>query len=176
MVSIINIYILILFIFVFPLGNNLSAQNSNSPHNFTKEKTVKYIQDKLKIADPVYSDFILGDNGELLIKWVNNGFFTEYRLNIREVDFDLKVSENGFNFIEITCMSDVNNCLQNTSRQVISLTGDKVFYTFHKTLKVESVAGFDNISSLNNALKYLKILSIQNNSDFKSEQRDPFLY
>lgn len=170
------IYILSLFIWLVNCTQTLVAQTTTTQQNFTKEQTVKYIKDKMKIADPVYNDFVLGENGELLIKWVNNGFYTEYRLNIREVEFDLKVSETGDNYIVLTCISGVNNCLQNSSRQAISLVGDKVNYSYSKTLNIESIAGFDNISSLNNALKYLKILSIQDNADRKSERRDPFLY
>ncbi len=163
-------------LFGFIIIHNADAQTNSSQQNLSKEQTVKYLQDKLKIADPVFKDLILGDNGELLIKWYNNGLFSEYRFNIREVDFDLKVNDSGFNYIEISCVSNVNSCLQNTTRQLIAQDGEKVFFTFHTSLKLENISGFNNVSSFNNALKYLKILSIQDNADSKSNRKDPFLY
>jgi hypothetical protein len=173
-----KIYSNILAFLLFGFFNNqvANAQTNSTSQNLSKEQAVKYIQDKLKIADPVFKDFILGNNGELLIKWYNNGIYSEYRFNIREVDFDLKVNENGFNYIEISCISNVIVCLQNTTRQVLPQDGEKVFFTFHSTLKIENVGGFNNVASLNNALKYLKILSIQDNADSNSKTKDPFLY
>lgn len=165
-----------LLLVLFGAFQGTNAQSTTSERNFTKEQTITYIKNKMKIADPVYNDFVYGDNGELLMKWVNNGYYTEYRFNIREIEFDLKVSEKGDNIIQLTCITGVNNCLQYASRQEISLVGDKVTFSNYKNLNIESIAGFDNITSLNNALKYLKILSIKDNADRKSDRRDPFLY
>lgn len=158
---------LILFGFSF---STLLAQN------LTVEETVEYIREKMQISDPVYSTFKLGENGETVIKWVNNGYYTEYRFNIREVEFEFKVSPEGDNYIQLTCISGTNNCLQSATRQDVSVVGDKVSFDYYTTLDIKSIAGFDNITSLKNALKYLKIISIERNEDRLNSERDPFLY
>ncbi len=85
--------------------------------NYTKEQTIKYINEKMKIADPVFDNFKLGENGEAVIIWVNNGFWKEYRFNIREIEVSQKVSSTGDNFITFMCVPGVNNCLQVATRQ-----------------------------------------------------------
>lgn len=144
--------------------------------NLTEEQTVDYIDKKLKISDPVYSSFTLGENGETVMKWVNNGFYNEYRFNIREIEIELELSQDGDNYISLTCISGVNNCIQKAIREDINKVGDNVSYDYFKELPIKSIAGFDNITSLKNALKYLKIISVRNNSETSSSKKDPFLY
>ena len=144
--------------------------------NLTKDQTIEYIDAKLKISDPVYSSFTVGDNGEAVMKWVNDGFYTEYRFNIREIEIELELSESGDNYISLTCIAGVNNCMQRARREDISKVGDKVSFGNYKTLNINSIAGFDNVVSLKNALKYLKILSDKDNISSTSSKRDPFLY
>lgn len=143
--------------------------------NFTKEQTIEYIEDKMKIADPVFYNFKLGDNGETAIRWVNDGIFTEYRFNIREIEFKTGVSEEGDNIIILTCNPGLNNCLQRAFREDILRIGDKVSFKGFKALDVASIAGFDNVLSIKNALVYLKVLSITDNINKSSAKRDPFL-
>lgn len=145
--------------------------------NYTKEQTIKYINDKLKIADPVFDVFTLGENGEAVMKWVNNGYWTEYRFNIREIEVSQKVTVAGDNVISFTCVAGVNNCLQYALRQDVSLVGNRVDPIKNvKTLDLINIAGFDNVVSLKNALTYLKILSDKDNTNAQSAKRDPFLY
>ncbi len=144
--------------------------------NYTKEQTIKYIDEKLKISDPIYSSFTIGENGETVMKWVNDGYYYEYRFNIREIEIEQRVNADGDNYITLTCISGVNNCLQSASRLVISRVGDKVSFKNYKALEINSIAGFDNVTSLKNALKYLKILSHRDNVEKTSAKRDPFLY
>ncbi len=145
--------------------------------NYTKEQTIKYINDKLRIADPVFDVFTLGENGEAVMKWVNNGYWTEYRFNIREIEVSQKVSSTGDNVISFTCVTGVNNCLQYALRQDVSVIGNRVDPVRNvKTLDLINIAGFDNVVSLKNALTYLKILSDKDNTNAQSTKRDPFLY
>jgi len=132
--------------------------------NLSAEETVKYIDKKLKISDPVYRSFTLGKNGETVIKWVTRDVYTEYRFNIREIKFELKLSTDGDNYIELSCISGTNNCLQRAHRKNTSQTGDDVTYDYYRILTIKSIAGFDNIASLKNALKYLKIVSVEKNN------------
>lgn len=145
--------------------------------NYTKEQTIKYINEKMKIADPVFDNFKLGENGEAVIIWVNNGFWTEYRFNIREIEVSQKVSGTGDNFITFVCVPGVNNCLQVATRQDVSLVGERVDPIKNvKSLDLINIAGFDNVVSLKNAFTYLKILSDKDNMNAQSTKRDPFLY
>jgi hypothetical protein len=143
--------------------------------NFTKEQTIDYILNKMRIADPVFSDFKLGDNGETIIKWVNDGIFTEYRFNIREIEFNTGISTEGDNIIHLTCNPGLNNCLQRAYREDINRIGDKVSFKVFKMLEMVSIAGFDNVLSTKNALVYLKVLSITDNLNKTAAKRDPFL-
>jgi hypothetical protein len=156
-------------LFAFLLISKVYAQN------FTNKQTIEYIQDKMKIADPVFHDFKLGPNGEALFSWVNDGFYTEYRFNIREIEFKTDVNESGDNIITLNCNPGLNNCLQRTIREDISKVGDKVSFKGYKALQVESISGFDNNISIKNALVYLKVLSITENSNKTSAKKDPFL-
>lgn len=145
--------------------------------NYTKEQTIEYINDKMKISDPVFHNFTLGENGEAVMKWVNNGFYTEYRFNIREIEIAQSVSQGGDNYISFTCISGVNNCLQRAVREDVSRVGEKVDPISNvKSLSLYNIAGFDNVVSLKNALTYLKILSDRDNMNDKSDKKDPFLY
>ncbi len=144
--------------------------------NLTKEQTVEYINAKLHISDPVFNEFTLGDNGEAVIKWVTRDVYTEYRFNIREIEIELKLSEDGDNYIEFTCVGGTNNCLQRAWRKNTSQVGDDVSYAYHRDLTILSIAGYDNITSVKNAFKYLKILSEKDNQEKSSEKKDPFLY
>ena len=144
--------------------------------NLSEEETVEYINKKMKISDPVYSSFTLGDNGEAVMKWVTRDLYNEYRFNIREIEIELKLSADGDNYIELKCISGTNNCLQRALRKDTNQTGDDVSFDYYRTLTIESIAGFDNITSLKNALKYLKILSVENNKNSTNSNRDPFLY
>lgn len=155
----------------------VTSLNTVFSQNLTEEKTVEYINKKLEISDPVYSSFKLGDNGETVIKWVTRNLYTEYRFNIREIEIELKLSSDGDNYVELTCISGTNNCLQEALRKVTVETGDDVSYDYYRTLNIKSVAGFDNITSFKNALKYLKIISIENNNNNNgASAKDPFLY
>ena len=145
--------------------------------NYTKEQTIKYINEKMKIADPVFDNFKLGENGEAVIIWVNSGFWTEYRFNIREIEVSQKVSSAGDNYITFSCVPGVNNCLQVATRQDVSLVGERVDPIKNvKALDLINIAGFDNVVSLKNAFTYLKILSDKDNMNAQSTKRDPFLY
>ena len=162
-----------LMLFLFALTNNLTTLVGQ---NLTKEQVVEYINEKLKISDPVYYSFKMGDNGETVIRWVNYGSYTEYRFNIREIEIEQELSSTGDNYISLRCIPGVNNCLQEAIREDISRIGDKVTFANYKTLNIKSIAGYDNVTSLKNAMKYLKILSDKDNIDKTSSKRDPFLY
>ncbi|MDP1814236.1 MAG: hypothetical protein Q8K92_07270 [Leadbetterella sp.] len=153
----------------------LSISLSSSGQNYNKEQTIKYINDKMKIADPVFNNFALGDNGEAVIKWVNRNIYTEYRFNIREIEFKTDVNSNGDNIINLTCNPGLNNCLQLANREMISVVGNVVDFKGFKMLDVASIAGFDNVLSVKNAFVYLKVLSITDNASKTSAKRDPFL-
>lgn len=145
--------------------------------NLTSKTTVDYIETKMLIADPMFDKLTLGPNGETVIKWANKGVLTEYRFNIREVEFNLYRKENGDNYLQLTCSStETGNCMQKTSRVLIDKYGDDVSYDHCPYLTIESVAGFANITSIKNALKYLKIISIEENEGDDTSNKDPFLY
>ena len=143
--------------------------------NYTKEQTVDYVEDKMRIADPVFFDFRVGDNGETKFIWVNDGFYTEYRFNIRELEFTTGVNTSGDNIITLTCNAGTNNCLQRAIREDISRVGDKVTFAGARKLTIESIGGLDNVSSIKNALVYLKVLSITDNASNNANKKDPFL-
>ena len=153
----------------------LTLSFPNFGQNYTKDQTIKYINEKMKIADPVFSNFELGENGEALIKWVNFNFYTEYRFNIREIEFKIDVNSEGDNTITLTCNQGLNNCLQLASREMVNLAGNKVSFKGDKYLDVASIAGFDNVTSIKNALLYFKVLSLTDNANKTSAKIDPFL-
>ena len=153
----------------------LTTPELSFSQNLSQEETVEYINKKLHISDPIYSSFKIGDNGESVIKWVNRDIYKEYRFNIREVEINLKVSSGGDNYLELTCITGTNNCLQEAQRKNTSQVGDAVDFEFFRKLTINSIAGFDNITSLKNAFKYLKIISVENNNNNNSN-KDPFLY
>ena len=153
----------------------LTSPEISYSQNLSQEETVEYIDKKLDISDPVYSSFKIGDNGESVIKWVNRDIYKEYRFNIREIEINLKVTSNGDNYLELICISGTNNCLQEALRKNTTQAGDAVDYEFFRKLTINSIAGFDNITSLKNAFKYLKIISVENNNNNNSN-KDPFLY
>ena len=168
-----NIQRLSLFSLVFFFS--ITIPSVSCSQNLTQEETVEYIDKKLDISDPVYSSFKIGDNGESVLKWVNRGIYTEYRFNIREIEINFKVKPDGDNYLELTCIPGTNNCLQSTKRILTAQTGDDVTFDYFTKLTIESIAGFDNITSLKNAFKYLKIISVENNNNNNSN-KDPFLY
>lgn len=161
------------FFLVFLFSNSFTSFSQN----FTAKQTEEYIVKKLKIADPVFYSFDIGDNGETNIKWVNERIFTEYRFNIREVDFSTAVDPEGNNYIALKCVYGTNNCLQRTSREDIALgqIGDRVTYKNFMNLEIPSISGQANVKSIKNALVYLKVLSITENTNRSSAKRDPFL-
>lgn len=158
-------------IFFVLLGGMLTAKGQN----FTVAQTVEYINKKMKIADPVFKDFDLGPNGESSFIWVTRNLRTEYRFNLREVEFDHFVTQEGDHFISLNCIAGTYNCLQQTFRQVNYQEGHDATFKNHKSLSITSISGMDNNISLKNALVYLKIISLRENADKSSTKRDPFL-
>lgn len=159
------------FILLFLLGSVLSANGQN----FTVAQTVEYINKKMKIADPVFKDFDLGPNGESSFIWVTRSLRTEFRFNLREVEFDHFVTQEGDHFISLTCITGAYNCLQQTQRQVTYQEGHDATFKNFKSLSISSISGMDNNISIKNALVYLKIISLRENADKSSSKRDPFL-
>lgn len=161
-------YIVIIILLISTLG--LQAQG-----NLDKEKTVTYINDKLRVADPVFDSFEFGKNGESLLKWVNNGVYTEYRFNIREVEFDYLLSINQEHQIYLKC-KDGTNCLQYTTRELNNRKGDNTSYKNYNELYIRSISGYFNTYSIKNALIYLQVLSAIENQNNQTGKQDPFLF
>ncbi|MFN4085247.1 MAG: hypothetical protein ACK4LB_04835 [Spirosomataceae bacterium] len=159
------------FLLLLLLFSTLSA----SGQNFTVEQTIEYINKKMKIADPVFHSFTLGPNGETNFIWVTRNLRTEFRFNLREVEFDHGVSSEGDHYLSLQCRPGTFNCLQQTFRQMTSQEGDDATFKNHKTLFINSLSGMDNNVSVKNALVYLKIISLRDNADKSSTKRDPFL-
>jgi hypothetical protein len=158
-----------LFLFVGFLTNIWSQ-------NLTKQQTIEYINKKMSIADPRFHKFEIGDNGEAVFKWHNDCISTEYRFNIREVDITLELSSLGDNYITLSCMTGVNNCLQKTLREDRThIYCDKITYENMRSLDIKSISGYDNNYSIKGALIYLKVLSINENKLATDTKRDPFL-
>lgn len=159
------------FLFLILLFGTLSV----SGQNFTVEQTIDYINKKMKIADPVFKSFTLGPNGETSFIWVTRSLRTEFRFNLREVEFEHGITTEGDHFISFNCRTGTYNCLQQTFRQVTPQEGEDATYKNHKTLFITSLSGMDNNVSVKNALVYLKIISMRDNADKNSTKRDPFL-
>ena len=152
----------------------------------SQKSTEDYITKKMLIADPKFNKFVLDKNGTTLISWVNNGTYTEFRYNIREVAYTKvllsnRVSSNsddcdigGYNAIRLDCIDDSNNCIQITIRDDTNTAGDYVRSIKDKNCThIKNISGYANNVGIRNALTYLKILSI--NNEKRSEKRDPFL-
>lgn len=143
--------------------------------NYTVEQTIEYINKKMKIADPVFLAFTLGPNGETSFIWVTRNLRTEFRFNLREVEFDHGISTEGDHYISLQCLPGTYNCLQQTFRQMTAQEGDDANFKNHKVLFINSLSGQENNVSVKNALVYLKVLSLRDNADKSSSKRDPFL-